>query len=246
MKSTRNISNLRLGRHDGGFTILELVIAGAVLSILLLMVFGIVSSAAGAYHWGMVTVRSQSTASNLIGLISTELVRARLLSVEVGEENCRISFQVPVDWDGDGDLLNSDGELEWGSLGQLGWMCTLTFEQAKTLRESVDQQDYNRDGDRIDVFALGHLSKKYTDDLGAVQSTVDIMPDMIVVRYDHLGGDIDGDGVDDPMFRRVDAAGVDDENGRNIEVAIWILADRGKGRASLAKGSSAISLRNFQ
>jgi len=246
MKTATKISKLTRRRDETGFTMLELLIAGAVLAILILMVFGIVSSSAGVHDWGMVTLRSQSTASNLIGMVCTELSRARLLSVEVGEAQCRISFQVPVDWDGDGDLLDSNGELEWGALDQLGWTCTLTFEQARTVSEVVDNEDYNHDGDRVDVFALGHLSKKYTDPSGAVQHTIDIMPDMIVVRYDHLGGDVDGDGVDDPMFRRVDAAGVENVDGSNVEVAIWILANRGRGRASLAKGSSTIHLRNFE
>ena len=115
------------------------------------------------------------------------------------------SFRVPVDPAGSGSPL--DGlEVQWGARlrGQelATGRCALVYEPVDTVREPELSTDLNGDGDQIDEFDLGeiHLQIWDTSDGGLEPQEISLGGAKILQEVCAPGGDIDGDGFEDPIF----------------------------------------------
>lgn len=114
------------------------------------------------------------------------------------------SYRVPVDPSGgDNPLVGHD--LNWGAVvGGIptvdGWMA-LVFEAESAFEEAPAREDVNGDGDQTDVFDVGQIRRliwdasapDFVEDLG-------LGPSNVLQERCNRGGDLDGDGFDDPLF----------------------------------------------
>ena len=115
------------------------------------------------------------------------------------------SFRIPVDPSGGDNPLDGD-DLRWGAVvpgvgpTEDGWMA-LVYEPKGSYEEAQHGDDVNKDGDALDVFDVGQI-RRLTWDTTDPSSLEDLGlgPSQILQERCNRGGDLDGDGFDDPLF----------------------------------------------
>jgi hypothetical protein len=110
-----------------------------------------------------------------------------------------LAYQVPIDPDGDGSYLDADGAVQFGmkknGVSVIGQRATFKFVADRVLSEATLKFDLNGDGDLKDKFDQGHLVRVLPDG-----KTEQISGSWILQPNGNHGGDLDGDGVADPIF----------------------------------------------
>ncbi len=154
------------------------------------------------------------------------------------------SYRVPVDPTGSIPPNYLDGDdLRWGHTIQDvgdedGWAC-LYFQPSRTIAESVTGDDLNNDGDTLDVFDIGQLRRLIWDTLDPDIPPRDLGmgPTNVLQEQCNYGGDLDGDGFDDPIFLW------NDEN-RQLHLRLYILGRTNADIPIVREVSSMVFLRN--
>ena len=241
------MSSARKTTPRPGFTLLEAMVAVAILS-------GILLTALLAIHSGTDMTNIESARNNMersnqeaLDKLALELRDAAPRVVTVAGDGSAIQFQIPVDLNANGTVLDGNANIEFGFTDRNGapQSGTITYRfvqntvggQPEILDEAALGMGLNRDGDSSDRFVRGRLVR-VTRVTGwpEVQDPLPIGL-WIVQPAGNLGGDVDGDGVADPIFQ-LDAAG-----GR-VLVNLWSMhADGRKNRQMVLSGTS-ICLRN--
>ena len=104
-----------------------------------------------------------------------------------------------VDSDGDGSLIGADGRPQWG--GRVGGAAVAgartqaRYVLVRTVDEAALATDINRDGDQVDRFDLGRLERVEPDG-----TLIQMIGGLVAQPNGNWGGDLDGDGVADPLF----------------------------------------------
>jgi hypothetical protein len=154
------------------------------------------------------------------------------------------SYRVPVDPSDSTppDYLDGD-DLQWGAeldgLGTLdGWMA-LSFVPRDVLFESATGDDLNGDRDTDDAFDVGQLRRSCWDttDPTAQPSSLGMGPANVLQERCNWGGDLDGDGFDDPIF-------LWDEDARRLHVRLFIVGRSVSNIPIVRRVESVIFLRN--
>jgi hypothetical protein len=152
------------------------------------------------------------------------------------------SYRVPTDPAGGTDYLDGD-ELRWGATvaGQPtldGWAC-LHFVPRYVYAEAETGDDVNRDGDRTDVFEIGQIRRRTwnTTNPAVPASDLGLGPTVVVQERCNRGGDLDGDGFDDPIF-------LWDRDGRQLNVRLFVLGRANMDVPILRRVEATIFLRN--
>jgi len=125
-------------KPNRGFTLIEILFVSIILPILFLSVFAVVESANVISRTNGVFSRlSQSQMQTLrylsreIGQTSPDITPARLVLATDASNNSIVTFQIPVDCDNDGDVVDDEGtscvqdvdsskETEWGAYNEAG------------------------------------------------------------------------------------------------------------------------------
>lgn len=209
-----------------GLTMIEVMIAGAILSAVILVTLTIMVRVSNDAQTARVDDHNSFRAQELLSRVRREIEFAKLK--EILNNHTTLRFQIPVDHDGDGDVTDAGGATEFGyfnvaSQQTLNAACELTTEVEFVMRETngptlslgVQEQlydmDLNRDGDTTDVFVSVRL-KMQIQDAGGVATFVAYIDGGLLLapkpsaltQYD---GDVDGDGVNDPLFLVADYSG---------------------------------------
>ncbi|MCB9913649.1 MAG: hypothetical protein H6828_00710 [Planctomycetes bacterium] len=154
------------------------------------------------------------------------------------------SYRVPVDPTGANppNYLNDDDELRWGhDLGgptEDAWAC-LYFVAKTSYDESATGDDLNRDGDTNDVFDIGQIRRRIwnTVDPAAQSRELGLGPSNVMQERCNWGGDLDGDGFDDPLF-------LWDREARRLHVRLFILGRTNADVPIVRQVQSLVFLRN--
>lgn len=115
------------------------------------------------------------------------------------------SYRVPVDPSGGNNPLNGHdlffgAELQGVGPSTDGWMA-IVFEAAGTYEEAPTGDDVNHDGDTLDVFDVGQLRRLSWDTSDPTRvDELGLGPTSVLQERCNHGGDLDGDGFDDPLF----------------------------------------------
>ena len=225
-----------------GMTLIEVVLASAVMTIVTGAIFATVIRSQNAYNQGLTQMRVQSESNRLMGEI-VELIRESKV-VSIADNGCSITLQRPVDHDGDGDVVSDDWETEYGytwgdpRTDYLDATLEIVFEVTGTSTESGLSADLNQDGDQSDVFTSGVLRKRYYDDSGNLQHERTFSGDLVFV------GDVDGDSTIDPLFQRVNHGGIVDANGRCVLAMFLIISVAPDGYPHVMDLGTIITPRN--
>ena len=269
-------------RFEAGISLVEILIASVILSVLIVVTLSFMSwmtdsadfenqvltleqdsnrvleELANSLRSAQVTA-GHSADAGIAGLLGTNDLGSAAYATEAGQ----ICFQVPVDWDDDGDIsgdfdnTNSVMYTDWGAKREdmlpsdfHNAYMIYRFVTASTYDEAMRKVDLNADGDFSDKFDIGHLETIYTaggshagvnpPEVGSV--TVNMLSGNAIVRAQNLQvGDIDGDGVNDPIFTLRRAG----ENTTVLTITLFTARPDEK-RPILVTSSTAIELRNEQ
>ncbi len=153
-----------------------------------------------------------------------------------------LSFRVPTDPAGGTDLFEA-AAIGWGSKvngtpSANGWSA-LKFAPTKRIVEADVQTDINGDGDRFDSFDLGQIRLLRWDSIANDQpiSDVALCPPIVAQEVCNFGGDMDGDGFDDPIF----LWNTDDGS---LRIRLTLVSGKQNQRPVVQRLSSNIYLRN--
>jgi type II secretory pathway pseudopilin PulG len=104
-----------------GFTLFEIVIVIILFLIISLALFGILSAGRESWYTASAQIELQQEARRAMDAVVKQLRETGSTHVSItGGDNNIITFQIPVDVNGDGDILDSNGNIEWGAGGQQG------------------------------------------------------------------------------------------------------------------------------
>lgn len=250
-------------------TLLEVTVATAILASVLAMTYATVFNA-------MATLKRSDFVMDLDrqAMIELRKVEEQLPTGSgflVDASGSAMGFQIPIDWDLDGDVLDENGDPEYGyyllgtgsqpgvapfgagGTDPLNW--SVRHEWVATgqlLSEADDDADYNRDADKADVFLVGRIDKIIYDGPPADVASgaaVEILrysgPEGIVQRQGAIPGDIDEDGDLDPIFSQVDAGGNPSGTGNRFIINLWVMGRDPDGNATMRDVHLEINLRNL-
>lgn len=153
------------------------------------------------------------------------------------------AFRLPVDPAGGEDYFDAAGEIQWGAqvdgAPSLTGRACFSFTPVAVVRENARGVDLNGDGDLADTFDLGQITRQVWDGTlgGASGSTVAICPPMILQETCNWGGDLDGDGFEDPIF-------LWEPSSSRLRIRLFLLDAGDKGLPLVRTSEVAFFLRN--
>ncbi len=234
---------------SAGVTLVEVLIATVILSVIIALLLSFTNTVVDASNvYNQVTTMEQ-TGNEIIELMVESLRSARIQNLPA-EGDSQISFQVPVDQDSDGDVFDSNFDIEWGveredySPGSVAGVA-MRYEFVKTSEFSETERgvDINGNGTMTDVFDVGHIVAVYESGTGISQGgsvTLNeyskvLTGDYILLVKAQAVGDVNGDGQDDPIFW---------QDGTCINATLF-LADVNEAEPIMVRVSTAIPLLNM-
>ncbi|MFT7669757.1 MAG: type II secretory pathway pseudopilin PulG [Planctomycetota bacterium] len=154
------------------------------------------------------------------------------------------SFRVPVDPSGSvpPNYLNGN-DLQWGhdvaGVGNVDGWAAFYFQPRNTIQEADTGDDINSDGDIIDVFDVGQIRRLVWDTADSNVPATDLAmgPTNVLQERCNYGGDLDGDGFDDPLFLWMDGT-------RQLHIRLYILGTAVSGIPIVRRVGSMVFLRN--
>jgi prepilin-type N-terminal cleavage/methylation domain-containing protein len=119
----------RLMINQKGFTLVEIMVVTGLLSVMIIALYSVTSySQALFYNQNAYAQLTQGTAQTLrtvmreVGQSSPNTTPNHLDIVTDGSGNSVLTFQIPVDWDNDGDAFSGSltPVMEWGAYDSVG------------------------------------------------------------------------------------------------------------------------------
>jgi hypothetical protein len=151
------------------------------------------------------------------------------------------SYRVPVDPGGGKDFLDGD-DVQWGaevnSVATLDGRLALEYVPRTTYDEAEREVDLNGDGDVVDVFDVGQIRRRAWNaaDPTLPGDDIGLGPTAIIQERCNWGGDLDGDGFDDPML-------LWDKDERKLYINLFLLGEA-SSRPVVRPVRSMLFLRN--
>ena len=100
-----------------GFTLIEILIACAIFSILILSVFRVISVGSSSWFIGDASVALRQEVIKTFMRLERELRQTRpsQINLAFGTSATSLTFKVPQDNNADGTILDSSGNIEWST-----------------------------------------------------------------------------------------------------------------------------------
>jgi prepilin-type N-terminal cleavage/methylation domain-containing protein len=133
------------GSARRAFTMLEVMIVVAILGIVMGMTVIALNSASAETTMSTTEGALQNSTNQFVVRLVTELRGASRATVTVDTDGAGISFRVPVDWDDDGDVVDDDGDPEYGA----------TLGKVHTAGVDIVYRFLPNDGDVLNEAELG-------------------------------------------------------------------------------------------
>lgn len=151
-------------------------------------------------------------------------------------------YRRPVDPNGTGTFITEDG-VRWGATiggrDSEDGCAALVFRPVAQISEADRGWDLNADGDLVDVFDLGRIADMGWDatDTANGTSSLDLVAPIFLQEVDNYGGDLDGDGFDDPIF-------LWNANSGRLRIRLFALLGDISGRDIVRRFETVLYMRN--
>ena len=228
------------GRFCAGFSLLEVVVAVGILSLVMIGVGLALKNTGEVATAGATGNEMERSGQKALDQMALELRESALKVITVSADGSSVQFQVPVDLDGNGTVLDRNGAVEYGFMDAgMPRKGAITYQFIQNVSRGLPEVlDVNLNGGGgARRFARGCLARS-TQVFGAAASGGPTLTGRWLVQPDgNWGGDIDGDGVGDPIF------GVEPGNGR-VLVNLWAMQVDGRKNPQVVHSSAGVCLRN--
>jgi PAS domain S-box-containing protein/prepilin-type N-terminal cleavage/methylation domain-containing protein len=222
--------------NAGGFSLVEVIIVSALLAILLSVAYSLLREATRSADIGGVTSDVETRARVLLDFVKGELGFAKLNYLDIKPAGWRVRYQIP----------NRTTPFEWGyhdadGVFHAGWSAAIEFVPTRLLLEfnatasaplpyHVYNFSLNLDDDFVDAFFVGKVVKRvYNHNLTPALIPVyevTLCADDVLLAFPSLNGDVDGNGVGDPMLAFLNAQGLQDlispGTTKMIHATLWL------------------------
>ena len=194
-------------RSRAGLTLLELLVAGAIMSIVIAITLAMMLATQETYNRTAFLVDLESRAMVELGEISDDLRYG--VNVNIPGDGQRLTYQIPVDYEPDGDVLDNAGNTEYGYnlLGvvpvgndPLGW--SVSFEWVPLM--------HGPDGIEATADDIPVAGLSYSGPDGLIGTPDDIPAAPINEAVDQFDYNGDGDSIDVFIVGRIDKVVYDD------------------------------------
>lgn len=196
-------------------SLIELIMAVVIASVLLGVALLFVRSIGSASKSIGMSLESGRTSIDFMAALRKELNTCRVEALS--DDGSTLTYSLPIHDPDIGSSVDRNGEVIWQLTDEEGLtvrrLFTLEFVVTRLLKESSIRKDVNRDGDMEDTFDVGYLTATSETDGDRPLPRL-----YIVLRNGGHGGDVTGDGVQDPLFSV-------DPGSRELEISISRLAD---------------------
>lgn len=152
------------------------------------------------------------------------------------------TYRRPVDPAATGTFIDAGG-IRWGAtVGGAdttdGCAC-LVFSPIGVVTEAERNFDINNDGDMDDTFDLGGISDLAWNIINPAlgTSSLELVSPILLQEQDNYGGDLNGDGFDDPMFLWTPDSG-------RLRIRLFALLGDVNGREIVKRFETVLYLRN--
>ncbi len=244
-------TELSVGRANApGFTLIEVMMVTAILAIVLggttAYLVSMSDSISSEMSQSVLEINGTRTLSTLVDRLADGFVSSPTPGAGSDLASSFIQIKQPADWMGGGDLTN---EIEAGNIfgvrapwgdesGYVEYRFVAHPDAARaTVSEVTLDYDINGDGDKDTVFVRGLLVREWN---GTSRAPVarNLLWDVLQVETSpgNYGGDIDGDGTDDPIFHM--AAG-----SKRLTMSVWLYGRDGR-RHIIHNARTSVALRN--
>lgn len=234
-------------RSERGFTLLEVMIVTAVLSVVTMSLIMYLSALNDAVSGETLQGTLETNANRFVMTLADQLTDAyftypppevTLPSPQYTRpyKTYYVQFKNPVDIDGNGSVLDSNGNVEFGiniaGVGGNGWsyyyLASEPNVNRRIIRESILKQDLNGDGDKYDYFYRYRIMR-YHYRTSPYLYRRDRVLDIIL-------GDFDGDGSWDPIYTF--------ESSNLITISVWMFGQDINGRPIMVNARTQVLPRN--
>ncbi|MBI4845257.1 MAG: type II secretion system protein [Candidatus Omnitrophica bacterium] len=189
-----------------GYTIVESLIAMAIFTLIIGTLFTMLISQNNFFSQSRAKMDVSSAARKAMTVIIKEMRLCKVEYVEVYNlpidqggvidhtDATSIKFQVPVDWDGDGDFFNEYGIIEWGAEGQEDYALQYYWDSAnERIIRRVWDSSANEDSFTViaeDIFDFKINGFKYNSASQNVEpdSSCEIVEIEITARRSQISG----------------------------------------------------------
>ena len=157
-------------KRNAAFTLVEMMIATAILSVIIFATMVTMTKMSDQILYYNQAMTSQQNASRTLELVAESMRSAQMVALNANGDSS-VTFQVPVDADGDLDFIDDTLNVEWGARRDdldmtekpaelLGASTMIQFTVTGTFNEATRGVDLNGDNDTVDVFDVGTLTKR--------------------------------------------------------------------------------------
>ncbi len=152
------------------------------------------------------------------------------------------SYRRPVDPANTGTYIDGD-TIRWGATVEGGdsvdGCAAITYRAVAQITEATRGWDLNNDGDLADTFDIGRFSDLGWDAVDPLRgaSSLDLVSPIFLQEVDNYGGDLDGDGFDDPIFLWTPGSG-------RLRIRVFALLGDVGGRDVVRRFETVLYLRN--
>ncbi|HLG42330.1 MAG TPA: prepilin-type N-terminal cleavage/methylation domain-containing protein [Planctomycetota bacterium] len=214
-------------RPSSGFTLIEVSLAMALLLIVVLLAYRLLFTVQDSTDRTSINAYLHNQGRIVSEALIREIHESRIVSV--ASQNDSMVIQVPVDYDGDGDVLDGAGLVEYGfrdpanaQAPRLSWTATYSTVVDETHSEAALRIDINKDGDKTDTFVSCRLERVVRDGGGVERDRLILARDIYLIDSPR-DADLNGDGTADPLFKLVDASGAEvAASGTKMILDLWV------------------------
>lgn len=256
--------------RERGVSLLELVIASSILAMVIGITLTVLMTGQTAYNRQSTLADCQARCRLFLDRIAEDIAGANGGTISVLNAHSEIRFQVPVDWDSDGDVLSPVNGIEYGAISgtvqTLGRFIRYRFiQEGPVLSEAADRIDYNVDNILANSYVRGRIDRDLLESSGAaVPGSASTVTTFVLLRQSPLDGDVNSDGAQvqltaggltpaDPLFVRISGYTIaggqpvpveDIIGGNQVFANVWHGRVGADQKPALANGRTAIRLRN--
>ncbi len=122
----------RKHNFNSGFTLVEVIVSLGIITLILGSLFNVLISQNRIFNLSMAKWDLSNDARKAMNLLVKEARMSDALYVQIydlpmdqagnkASSGVSVEFQVPVDWDADGDFVDQYNQTEWGADGHFDW-----------------------------------------------------------------------------------------------------------------------------
>ena len=164
-----------------GFTLVEVLITVAIFSLIFMAIFAVLTIGESSWYSGDISVELNQEIGRALLTMTRQLRQSRSTVISNVPANDTyynsITFKVPQDIDGDGDVINSSGNMEWSqnfsySLNENKQIIRSTESGTSILANNIFSLQFKRFSGNDDVIQIYIIARKVTVRRRSLESSI--------------------------------------------------------------------------